>query len=269
MELDDKTIETLIALGARQSPLIPAPDGSQVAIVPEGYRAEHIKPLDRKLTRMIQKVALYDLSSFVSYVNQFKLPGTRIFGVPSHLGNGNAGFIAVIDYHPSHETPGYCENRATFTLKHSEQWTRWTRAQPMPQVAFAEFIEENRKDVVAPDVAVLLDIVTKFRASRKQDYDSVVYQPNGDVTVAWSEKTENAGKPGVAVPTELGLGIPVYFKGELYSVPVLMRYRLADGKLMFMIKVDRPDYIEQAAFDATAKQIAEATGIEPYIGAMA
>jgi len=73
----------------------------------------------------------------------------------------------------------------------------------------------------------------------------------------------------VPSPIDGQLMIPVYFKGELYSVPVLMRYRLADGKLMFMIKVDRPDYIEQAAFDATAKQIAEATGIEPYIGAMA
>lgn len=268
MELSNETLETIIALGAKAAPLIDTPDGGKMAIVPEGYRAELVRPLDRKLTRMIQKVALYDLSSFVAYVNQFKLPGTRIFGVPSHLGNGSAGFIAVIDYHPSHTEPGYTENRATFTLKHSEQWMRWTRAQPMPQVAFAEFIEENRKDVVAPDVAVLLDIVTKFRASRKQDYDSVVYQANGDVTVAWSEKTENAGKPGVSVPTELGLGIPVYFKGDLYSVPVLMRYRLADGKLMFMIKVDRPDYIEQAAFDATAKQIAEATGIEPYIGSM-
>ena len=145
---------------------------------------------------------------------------------------------------------------------------RWTRAQPMAQVAFAEFIEENRKDIVSPDSALLLDIVSKFRASRKQDYDSVVYQANGDITVAWSEKTENAGKPGVAVPTDLGLGIPVYFKGELYSVPVLMRYRLSDGKLTFNVKVDRPDYIEQAAFDDTADKILAETAIKPFIGSM-
>lgn len=268
MSLSPEAIQTLINHGAVTLRSVEAPDGGTVVVVPEGFRTEHLRPLDRPLTRMVQKVEMFDLGSFVAYVNAFKTPTTRIFGVPAHLGRGAAEFVAVLDYHGAQDKPAYAENRATFTLRHSEQWLRWTRAQPMAQVAFAEFIEENRKDIVSPDSALLLDIVSKFRASRKQDYDSVVYQANGDVTVAWSEKTENAGKPGVAVPTELGLGIPVYFKGELYSVPVLMRYRLADGKLTFSIKVDRPDYIEQAAFDDTADKIATATDLLPFIGTM-
>lgn len=261
------TLDKIYEKGAATAPTIERPDGGREVLLPDGYTTHTIPPLEKLLPRIRQNVALNDISSFVGYVNRYKSDATRLFAVPGHIaGDKKSSVTAILDYH----TPGHADHGAhvvRYLPRYSEQWERWTKAAPMAQAAFAEFIEENRPDIVQPDAAFLLDIVTKFKASRKQDFNSVVYQPNGDVTIAWTEQTENAGsKPGVAVPQQLELGIPVFFKGTVYSVPVFMRYRLAEGKLTFVIKADRPEYVEQAAFDEITKAITEATGIEIYLG---
>lgn len=263
--IDRDALDLLIA---RTQPLssFRADDGTQVVALPDGFTAHNIAPQERPLLRIVQTPMLFDEASFIDYVNRFKSEESRIFAVPGHLSpDKQARVTAALDYHgPS--KPQRCQHVVSFAPRYSEQWVRWTKAPPMPQAAFAEFIEENRIDIIDPDAAVLLDMVSKFRATRKQDYDSVVYQPNGDIVVAWSDKTESAGKPGVSVPDGLKLGIPVFFRDIPVKVPCFMRYRLSDGKLTFAVKVDRPEYIEQDAFDLITKRIGEQTAITPYLG---
>jgi hypothetical protein len=266
MSLTKDAIETLFAR-AQPHHVVQGEDGTQHVIIPEGFHAHTVPPRDKMLVRIQQAPAFYDAGGFSSYVNRFKSDATRIFALPGHLASDQrARVMAIMDYHAPPSTAAHGLHVATFLPRYSEPWLRWTKAPAMAQVAFAEFVEENRADIVDPDAAVLLDIVSKFKTSRKQEYDSVVYQSNGDVVVAWSDKTENAGKPGVVVPDKLKLGIPIYFRGTVFEVPVFMRYRLADGKLMFQVKVDRADYVEQAAFDEITGKISAETSIEVYLG---
>lgn len=263
------TLDKIFEKGAAHAPAIDRPDGGKEVLVPEGYKPHTIPPLEKLLPRIRQTVSLYDAASFTAYVNRYKSEQSRLFATPGHLSpDKKASVTAVLDYHAP-EKADHGAHVARYLPRYSEQWDRWTKTGSMPQAVFAEFIEENRADIVEPEAALLLDIVSKFRATKKQDYDSVVHQPNGDITIGWSDKTEYAGKPGVTVPHELKLGIPVFFKGTMYSVPVLMRYRLTDGKLTFVVKMDRPEYVEQAAFDEITKGVTEATGIEIYLGAAA
>lgn len=62
------------------------------------------------------------------------------------------------------------------------------------------------------------------------------------------------------------LGIPVYFRGTVYAVPVLVRYRVGNGGVQFQLKMDRADLIEDAAFGELVAATDEATGIEVYLG---
>ena len=268
---EEKTniLQTALDAVAKAAPTHTAPDGSLVVIVPQGYKAEKLPPLDVPLTRIKQGVKLHDKDSFVAYVNRFKRPATQIFAEPGFLSGGQAGMNAVIDYHADTNAADYGVHTATYTPRYSEQWTRWQNAckQPMKQAEFAEFIEEVRADIREPDAANLLDIVRTFKASKRTEFDSVVYQPNGDVKLAYDERTEQKGSSGV-LPETMKLGIPVYFRGTPYVVPVLVRYRVgaSAGGVAFALKLDRADVIEDTAFSELTAAVADATGIGVYLG---
>jgi len=251
-----------IAVGAEKREPIDLPAGGKGVLVPQGYQLKELSPVEPVLTRIRGGVTMLDLDSWVSYVNRFKTVDTQIFASPDP---GSFAVTAVLDYHNENGLPAHCAHKAVYKPRYAVQWARWSQIGVMEQVAFAEFIEENRADVQEPAAAVLLDIVTKFKATKKAEYDSVVYQPNGDVMIGWSEKVEAAGK-AVPVPTELKLGIPVFFRGTLYAVPAFLRYRLNGGKLTFQVKLDRPEYIEEAAIAEITKAIDEQTGIGVYLG---
>jgi hypothetical protein len=90
---------------------------------------------------------------------------------------------------------------------------------------------------------------------------------NGDIVIGYTEDTQVQGsRAGVQVPARLVLGIPVFFKGETYEVTMLMRYRLGEGVLNFVVRPDRIEYIEQDAFDGLSTVISDQTEIRPYLG---
>lgn len=243
------------------------PTGGQAFVLPQGYSVKELPPIDPLLTFIKQAVTFHDSDSFCSYVNEFKGRGTRLFAEPGFLSSGGAHVTAVFDYHEPTAFVGRCAHVAKYVPRHSEQWERWTKvcAAAMKQAEFAEFVEETRADIRAPDAAKLLDIVRTFKASRKVDFDSVTYQPNGDVVLNYSDKTEQKGTSG-ALPETMTLGIPVYFRGTVYAVPMFIRYRVGGGAVGFQLKMDRADVIEDAAFGELSQTISEAVSMPVHLG---
>lgn len=243
-------------------------DGRRIAVVPAETKTIDLPPLHPAV--IVQKVVLHDADSFVSYVNRYKHDGTRMFAVPGFLTSADSGSItAVFDYHTP-DSPKSWRHTAVYAPRYSEQWDRWSKLDGalLKQAAFAELIEETRADIREPTAAQLMDVVRTFKANKKIDFDSVVYQPNGDVTLGYSEKTEQTGASG-RLPEQMTLGIPVYFRGTVYAVPVLVRYRVESGAVNFSLKRDRPDRIEDDAFQELLTTIAEKVGIEAYQGNVA
>lgn len=257
-------VETALNAVASRAPSHQLPDGGMMIVIPEGYQGERIEPKDPP--RIKQAITVHDRDSFVAYVNRFKTDDTRIFAEPGFLADGPARMVAVIDYHGA-ARPDHGVHTVTYTLRYAEQWQRWTALQgrPLKQAEFAELIEESRADIVAPDAATLLDIVRVFKASKKVDFDSVVYLQNGDVRLGYEERTEQKGSSG-PLPETMQLGIPVYFWGVSYKVPMFVRYRVGQGSVAFQLKIDRPDVIEDAAFTEMVKAVSEATSIDAYLG---
>lgn len=267
-EINGDAVRALVDIGRREAPTITRPDGGIVALVPDGTKTIPIDPLEPALPRIRQHVRLHDRDSFVAYVNRYKSDKTRIFAEPGFLAaDGRAIVSAVIDYHEK-ESPEHGAHVAHYAPRYSEQWERWQTAcrEPLRQAEFAEFIEEAREDIRDPEAARLLDIVRTFKANKKVEFDSLMYQPNGSVELFYDEKVHQQAGTSGELPERMTLGIPVYFRGILYAVPVFVRYRVGQGAVVFQLKVDRPDVIEDEAFQELTSQISEATEIEVYLG---
>jgi hypothetical protein len=263
--MEKNEIETALEAGAARAPSHDLPDGGKLLIVPERHKPERIHPLRPAVIK--QGVVIHDRDSFSAYVNRFKTEATRIFCEPGFLAPGKAAnVVAVLDYHGP-KTPDNGAHTATYSPRYSEQWTRWHKAcaEPMKQAEFADFIEEVRGDIHDPDAARLLDIVRTFKASKKVEFDSVVYQPSGDVRLGYDERTQQTGSSG-PLPEVMYLGIPVYYRGSGYKVPVFVRYRVGNGAVGFSLKIDRAEIIEETAFAELTTAIREATLIETYLG---
>lgn len=267
MDNTAETLETALNIVATRAPAHDTPDGGKLVLVPDGYKAERIAPLEPPLPRIRQAVMMHDRDSFTAYVNRYKAEATRIFAEPGFLaGGGVAKISATLDYH----MPGmadHCAHTATYSPRYSEQWMRWHKAAsaPMKQAEFAEFVEEVRGDIVEPDAARLMDIVRTFKASKKVEFDSLVYQSNGDVMLGYDERTEQKGTSG-ALPEKMKIGIPVYFRGTTFAVPVFVRFKVSGGVVQFQLKIDRADVIEDEAFSELTAKVHETTGIDVYLG---
>lgn len=265
--VDAGVLDKIFEKGATSRPPIDCPDGSLAVVIPQGYDLHTIPPLEKLLPRIRQQVHLHDADSFIAYINQFKGEATRLFATPGQLASDKRAVItALVDYHEPGQ-PAYVAHAAHYKPRYSEQWQAWGKVNslPMAQAEFGDFIEENARDVRKPEAASLLDIINEFKATKKVDFNSVTRQTNGDVKIGWDETTEYKGR-AMTVPTELILGMPVFFSGPLYEVKALLRYRVADGKVMFVIKLDSPALIEQAAFEAIIKAVYQETEVSIFHG---
>ena len=182
-----EAIKELVRMGTHPPATVPTADGGQAVIIPDGYSAERFAPLEPPLPRIRQAITLHDAASFIAYVNRYKTAETRLFAEPGFLASGQAHVVAVIDYHEPDKAK-YGVHVANYAPRYSDQWRFWQKHcnAPLKQVAFAELIEEARAEIRNPEAAQLLDIVRTFKANKKIDFDSVVYQPGGDVRLTYN-----------------------------------------------------------------------------------
>jgi uncharacterized protein YfdQ (DUF2303 family) len=246
------------------------PNGSQYLAVDADDKLLEIEPIDRVLTRVKQGVVIDDQQSFVEYFNAFKTPHSRIFGTLRQR-----AIMAVIDYHKASNelaTPDYGLHRATLQLQHSEEWKRWAEIdnKPIGQMAFAEFLEENYVDVLEPTSAEIIQIITNLESRKTSSFVSGIKIASGDIQLSFVEESETKGKGSgnITIPNDFELGLPVFLGGTVYRVKALLRYRINEGKLVFIVKLNRRQFIEQVAFDGVLEQLAKDVGVKPIKGAL-
>ena len=258
----------LLERGATEAPLRDHPDGGKIMLVPQGYKADHLLDPDREAKVTRRSPSFFETSSFVDYVNDFKVPDqTRIFVHPEEL-----KAVAVIDY----DRVGFPDrgvHRATLKLALSTEWMVWitaaadTKRQGLTQEEFAEFLEEHGINVRTPTAAELIELVTKMQITRNVNYKRSINLQDGRQQFTYMNENESGE---TAFPARLELGIPVFKGGEHYKVTVLLRYRLQDGgSLRFGLIVHRMEEILRDAFQGDLKAIQEKTEVPVHIGAVA
>lgn len=263
------TVELLKDAALAANDPFEALDGRQAIVVPAGCHVHEFRPAVTPLEHIRQKVKFDDAFSLAAYINRFKRPATQIFA-----DSVNYRICAIFDYHIPPEgdvldAEQHCDHQAHFTPVQSEQWKRWTgiEGKALAQRRFAEFIEENYEDVREPAAADLLEMVTRLQARRKVTFESGIRLSDGTSKLTYNEETETGGKGDMVIPSEIQLGIPVFYGGEAYKVRCLLRYRIEEGVLSFQVILNRRKMIEDSAFETFVKAVGDATSIAPYYGA--
>jgi len=246
----------LIQLGQSLAPIKDEKTGREFVVLSERQRLEDLDFLLEEPRRIKKQFSLSTELSFTQYVDKFLRPETIFLCMKSH-----PYIHAIIDYHDKvdeKDLPSFCTHLVDYKPVHSIEWNRWTNTcgKKMTQVAFAEFIEDNIKDVVEPDSAQLFTDITNFRLIRRATFGSKINVQNGEIDFQYSNESEKNGS--VKLPETLTLGIRVFEEGEYYNVNVKLRYRVdEDEGLVLWYEITNQDKVYDYAFNKIVERLTE------------
>lgn len=258
-------IQAAIKAGQDQAQLLPEVlDHRRAVIVP---KTAEIRTLERdKLSAprfLTATPTFHDAKAFIDYFNKFADAGSRIFYDQQGV------FVAVLDYHaPGDQRHG--DHMAVLKLKRSPEWVTWAGKSEanMAQVEFAEFVEDNARDILTPGPAEMLEIATGLQATVGATFRSAINQSNGTVQFNWDEQVEGSVKgTGKAIPTQFQVGIRPFMGTERYPVDCRLRYRVSGGNLKLHYKALHLDPITEAALEGIVARVTDETGRAPALGA--
>jgi uncharacterized protein YfdQ (DUF2303 family) len=260
----------IAALGvqaAGKAQILVTPDARVFMILPEGVTAKEVTDPHNLIVpapgRIKQKVELLDKDSLSEYIIRHRTDSTIIFADPF-----DDTFSAQIDWHGAEEA-NFIEHRATLKLQRSEEWKRWSgiSGKLLPQMEFAQFLEENAADVLRPSGADLLEVAKDLSARRNVNWKSAIRLDNGDEAFGYAEETVAQAKSGqIDVPRMFVLQIPVYMNEPPLEVNAFLRWKLDSGALGIGIQLHRPVFIQQAVFNRIGQDIAGRTDRQVLTG---
>jgi hypothetical protein len=271
------TAELLAAGKALGDVATPGGPFAPFVIIPDNYKLDPVPfAPDTPLPGFIdQTVTLHDPESFVAYVKRYKTLKTLIFAtLPKTASGSDAQFRAVFDYHTGgkgdDQKPERCAHHAIFPCPLSIQWATWIgiTGKPQTQLAFIEFIDANKADIVTPDSATLLELAINFESRTEVNFGSKVDRVHGGRKLTFNEEINGINKAGepITVPDTLKLSLPVFEGGKAFEIAARLEWRPTGGKLHVSVHLHRPfDLVRKALADLRA-EIAAGTEIEPMTG---
>ena len=275
---------------------------TEVLILPDangGLRSHSVKKfLDEFRVapeRRVGTATMLTLDSLINHINRFKDDDSAVFAnnsrdVPS--------LTAVFNYHRiGHDgAPRFGDHRAAYAFPLSDEWQAWVKhnGDSFSQSEFAEFLEDRIGDVeVPPDLmnAPLDDAPTKaltmmldrlggnlagpgklMELSRglKVTAEERVHQAqnlsSGESQIQFThEHRDEQGQP-LKVPNLFLINIPVFNSGDLFRVPVRLRYRVKGGAITWSYHLHRTDQVFDAAFNDACVRVGELTGLPVFVG---
>ena len=253
------------ALGDPRSPVVDEKAGV-FTVVPKDYKIESLEAYLPRPLRIVQNVTLHDAESLIAYLREFaEIAQTQIF-----FDAERETFTAIIDYHNA--APAWCDHVATFTARRSVEFTTWMNGnrKQMTQIEFARFLEENMPDIVEPNSAELLQVALTFEAKKSVEFSSGVRLNNGQIQFAYDEVVRGTAQKGtIEIPEQFVLGVSIHVNGPAYRIPVRLRWRLQEGKVVFWYEVVRPHrFIEDALKEIRARVVTE-TAVPLLAGSIA
>lgn len=208
--------------------------------------------------------------SFVAYLRDFKGAETRIFASLA-----NRAVVGAIDYHaPTDEAgdipaPSWVEHRAVYPAVFDPGFAAWhdLHGKPIPQKAFARFLEDRADDVVTPSPADLMEVAARFDALRSVTFRSAVNLSTGEREFQY--ETKDATKGSVAVPKLLLVRTPVFQGCDPVEWVARFAYDIDEGALVFKVTIHRLAQLLDAEFERLCDWIAvDLPGVPLHRGVM-
>ncbi len=231
----------------------------------ERYMPEPLRPRARAVFN--------EPASFIAYIQAHDEDGTHLFG---DVTEQSGSFMAILDYHlpttaeSAKQGAQWGEHTARLNLQVTPEWQRWlgSNAKPFEQAAFAEFLEDNVRDVVKPSGAELLEVALTLQAAKKVAFRSAVRLDNGEHQLTYVE--EIAGQAGATgklqVPERFTIAMAPFEGADPVEIEVRLRYRLMEGRVVFIYQLLRPDVAIRLMWERIRNRIASETGYVVHRG---
>jgi len=265
----DNNAEVILAAGkALCAPFQVLAEGipdKKIVIIPDGYKVEEIETEELNPTpyRATGSRNLSTVASFLAYVEREMQPGTTVCFAKERDGS----FEAIFNYSGGAGAPGWKDHSASLSLEKTTSWLRWMNlhGKRKGQLEFCDFIEANMDDIVEPDAATIIEMVTTLKVTRNAAFTSVVDPRTGFATVNYIETTkgENGGTGAGQAEFQNRMVIGLNpFKGkdsDRFTAKANLRFELPDGDnpkgLVLHFSIINHENVLEAAFEAEREKV--------------
>jgi len=258
--INAQTIANLAVAGMAQH--VAGENGTPFVILPPGHSIHDLEELLPAPERIRVTTRFISLESFMRYVNEFKQEGTTVYISPDGSAKG------IIDG-PSKGAPRWGQHIAHFTPTYSDRWRTWDalhkRAQGQKQ--FAEFVEDNNADFVAPPGADMLDIAQTLQAEQSAVFESGIRTDSGNVSLSYKKTTTaKAGQRGdLQIPSMFAIRLPILEGEPARTIEMRLRYDLTEGKLTLTYEILRRTALLEEVRRSIYASIANENDLEPFL----
>ena len=215
----------------------------QFAMVPNGFNVESLEQFQRRPNRHEADHRFVSIASLIEYLNRFARPETMIAADAT-----DASIGCCIDGDKVEE-PSFKEHHASFKAQLSDKVRAWREVcgKPMTQAAFGLFLEDRAVDVAVPEAASVMEMVMTFDATKKVTFKSSLRLSDGSRQFQYVE--ENEGRGGVTLPDHFIILAPVYRGMEPQRIKFMVRYRIEEGALRFIVQMHDEEEVMREAFE--------------------
>lgn len=267
----ENDIPALQALIERsQEPITWADGGDPFVVVRSDSKIEVLSKLLGRPSRKIGAPQFTNAASFIDYVNEQKIPETRLYVTcPTNI-------VAIINHHepsPNQESvgrAGWGDNRASLTLTQTPEWALWKSKDrsSMSQRDFAQFIEDNADDIAAPTGASLLELIRTIKTSQQLELTGEMDEKNDARATSFvlAAKTKAGAKQEVDLPGEFVLSLSPYEGGRLIGVRARLRVQISAPRFTLNYEILNMARIERAALKDIAEAVAAGVELSAWFG---
>ena len=239
---------------------------AQIALIPSGLTVLNLKDiLPATPERKEADLTLRSVQSFCEYLNEQKTPATRIF---ANLDKPPYTFKAIIDWHETAGgVAGWRHHACTLTLNTSEEFFTWKKADGtmLTQTAFAEFLKDNRLDIVEPNGVEILNLVMGLEANQENRVTGRLATNHGSRISFETETRTSSGGVAVVIPEKITVALPFFVGTPPEQVEADFKFRLKDGQITFGYRLLGIDRMIRASALACANQIRTETQVPIFI----
>lgn len=234
------------------------------AIVPSDTYVADLEAFAQKPARKRSTVSVDRVQSLADYTKQYGgIDGSTM----AFASLNDAAIRVLLDYHnPKKNEARWADHRVVYQMTETREWKKWLSmdGRVMPQVEFAEFLEDRMPEIVDPPAADLWTLVTTLEAKRKVNFSSHVRLDDGTAKLTYDEEISTRGgtaKGHVEVPPSITLAIRPFEGMDKWQLQVRLRYRLKEGTLAFFYQIVEPDRVREACFEDQVEKFEQAAGL--------
>jgi len=244
-------------------------DGTPYIIIPNDAQLVDLERTLEKPVRPRARVELYTLESFVNYVAQHGNEDcTALF---ADLSPTTCKVTAILDYHESAGgKAGWREHTAVFAPVDGVEFKRWRdkNGQWFSQLAFAEWLQDNQLDVVAPPGAHLLEIATTLMAKKEVNFRRSEVLATGTAQFTYDEvlKAGGGATGQLEIPAMFVLDLPLHQGGQSRKLEARLRYKIEEGKLSFRYDLVALHKVIERTNAELLQMVQEMTEFVPFVG---